>query len=328
MSPTKAQIERAIGDISIAALRSWLRSQELPHSANTREEMAKRFEKLLEEGKLSWGQLEEGITGIEEASAKRISLYRIGQEDLAHLGDPRWFRKHLEKSDVKAGPKPVLAPRLPSKPTLVYVMNAASQIRAKWAETQTATEIDLAREQLIRKKVTKIVVLIFDKNDGLTQLRFDKPELIHRHLDDKNKPSSLAYFSFYRARAAELAGVTLNSIELRNALRSLVETTPRIVRLPLNDFRTGANSRVRFASRTDIRDDDDWKAMHGEGGNEWAHDSEAVYWLPSASNGKLTREEFTDLDARTGKVRVEADCHEGEIEYAIFQIREHLSKTS
>jgi len=328
MSPTKVQIEKALGEISIAALRSWLKSQKLPYSANTREEIARRFEKLLEEGKLSWEQLEEGITGIEEASAKRIGLYKVGEEDLARLRDPRWFGKHLQKFSIKVSPKPQLAPRLPTKPTFVYVVDGASQIRAKWAETHTATEIDLAKEQLIRTKVTKIVALVVDKTDGLTQLRFDKPELIHRHLDDKRKPSSVAYFSFYQARATELAGVSLNMVELRGALRSLVETTPRIVRLPLNDFRTGANSRVRFASRTDIRDDSDWEAMHGKGGNEWAHDSEAVYWLPAASSGKLTREVFTDLDARTGRLRVEADCHEGEIEYAISQIREHLNKTS
>ena len=328
MSPTRAQIEKAIGDISIAALRSWLKSQELPSSAQTRDEITERFKKLLDENKLSWETLEKGITGIEEASAKRITLCTIGIEGLKQITDPELFKKHLRKLKINPSSDALLAPRLPAKSTFVYYIDGPSQLRAKWAETHTAVTIDLAKEQLVRTRVTKIILLVVDKKDGFAQLRFDKPELIHQHLDEKKKPSSTAYFSYYRAKAEEVAGSAFNSLELRPALRSLVETTPRIVRLPLNDFRTGANSRVRFASRTDIRDDDDWKAMHGKGGEEWAHDSEAIYWLPEASAGKLTREVFSDLDGRTGKMRVEADCHEGEIEYAILKIREHLSKTS
>jgi len=63
--------------------------------------------------------------------------------------------------------------------------------------------------------------------------------------------------------------------------------------------------------------------MHEEGGDVWVHDSEAVYWLPATSEGRISREVFTELDARVSRLRVEADCHEDEIQYAISQIKQN-----
>jgi hypothetical protein len=117
--------------------------------------------------------------------------------------------------------------------------------------------------------------------------------------------------------------MNLKPTDIRNALRSLVETEPRVIRLESKDFRTASNTRVRFSSKTDVRDDGDWQVMHAEGGDSWAYDKEYVHWLPATSNGRLSREVFTAIDGRTGKLRVEADCHEEELEYAISTIRTH-----
>lgn len=328
MASIERQVEKGIQDISIAALRSWLEAQDLTHSANTREAMVKRLTKLIKKGELSLEELDEGIINIEEASGKRIFLYEVEPDDIEKLRDSRQLRRHLRPLRASLSERLTKAPRLPIEPVLVYVQRTPEQIRAKWAETQTMVEIDRVRQRFKNTKTTKVVVLVADTETGVVQLRFDKPESLHSHLDEKGNPGKREYFSHYQEQARKILGVNLNPIELRAALKSLVETQPRVVKLPFEDHRSGANSKVRFASKVDIRDDDDWKAMHSEGGDEWAYDGESVYWLPSASNGKLNREVFTDLDARTGMLRVEADCHEGEIEYAISQIRTHQTRAS
>jgi hypothetical protein len=340
---TRQKIARVIADVSIAALRSWLESKGLQHSAGTRDAMVDRLGKLFDKGKLADEEFIEGLTGIEEASAKRIFLYRVGEESLAQLS-PGAFGEHLTKLNLKLSPHAILAARNPGKPELVYVLQQeeirtkwaetrtrveqGKEIRAKWAETQTRVEFDVVTQEFHNTKVTKVVVLSAETNPGLVQLRCDKPENLHGHRDEHGNPSQHVYQDYYRQQATKLLGVDLTPVELRPALKSLVETVPHIVRVPLNAFRTGANSRVRFAAKNDVRDDDDYEAMHDEGGASWAHDRESVFWLPSASNGALTREVFTDIDARNSSLRVDADCHEGEIRYAISRIREHQERTS
>lgn len=325
---TRREVEKAIEGISIAALRSWLKARGVTYSAGTREAMVQRLGKLIRNGKLSRDELEEGIINIEEASSKRIFLYKITSRDLKKLKDRTSFDSYLEHLSIKRSAKPIKSPILPTQPVLVYVHWTSRTIRAKWAETQTMVKTDLVNQRFKTTKTKKIVLLVVDLETGMVQLRFDKPEGLHGHLNRNGNPSEDEYFSHYLGRAEKILALKLTSMELRATLKSLLESRPRIVRLPYIDLRTGANSKVKFASKNDIRDDDDWKAMHAEGGKRQAYDGEAVYWLPSRSDGKLSREVFTVLDARAGKLRVDADCHENEIEYAISQIRSHQTKAS
>jgi len=317
------QIEATIADVSVAAIRSWLKSRDLPHSANTREQIVQRLLKLLREDELSEQEFHEGLCNIEEASAKRISLFSMEREAEERLRDRETFVRRMRREGISMSTETKSAPRQPPEPTLVYLIHTPSSIRAKWAETQIRVEVDLVRQRFIRTKTTKTVVLIADIGASGVQLRFDKPERDHSHRDAEGQPDDNLYFAFYFNKAREILGTAVNPADLRSALRSLVETEPRVVRVESGDFRTASNSRVRFSAQSDVRDDDDWKAMHEEGGDLWAYDGEFVHWLPEASQGKLTREVFTAIDARTGKLRVEADCHEGELEYAISKIREH-----
>jgi len=43
----KRRVERATEHISVAAIRSWLKAQGLPHLANTREQVVERLAKLM-----------------------------------------------------------------------------------------------------------------------------------------------------------------------------------------------------------------------------------------------------------------------------------------
>lgn len=325
---TPRQIETTIADVSIAAVRAWLKARGLPHSAGTRSQLVDRLSKLLQAGRISEAELNEALASFEEASAKRVSIFTLDPGALDELRNEEALAARLRRSGTVLSPQPTPAPRRPPSPTLVYVLRRGPQIRAKWAETQTKVEVDLARGRLLRAPVVKIAVLAADTGSGMVQVRHEKPERLHGHKGSDGSPDARLYTAFYLAKATEILGGQLRPVDLRSALRSLVETEPRIVAIRLNDFRTAVNSRVRFASRADVRDDADWKAMHAEGGDLWAHDSEHVYWLPEASGGRLERRVFTAIDAKAGRLRVEADCHERELEYVVSRIREHQAKVS
>ncbi len=325
MALTVSKIAQLIDDLSIAALRSWLKSQGLQHSANTKEEMVQRILKLHNKGAISEEQLEDAVSNIQEASGKRIVLFQVSDDQKKALS-AKVFDKRLVDLGAKLAEKGVRAPKLPSNPTRVYVTQSDSQIRAKWAETQTRIEVDYASLEILTKKVTRIVVMATDTANGFVQLRYDKPEMRTIHNNNKDQ-----YFKFYRDLAEGLLGVTLSRFEIRGALRSLVETEPRVVRIQSNDHLTKTQKQVKFVDREglgDVRDDPEWKAAQEAGGAGRVYDDQAVYWVPAASNGALNREVFTDIDAVTSTVRMDADCHEGEIEYAVSSIRAHQNKAS
>ena len=103
------------------------------------------------------------------------------------------------------------------------------------------------------------------------------------------------------------------------------------IHIQSNDHLTNTQKQVKFVDREglgDVRDDPEWKAAQEAGGAGRVYDDQAVYWVPTASNGVLSREVFTDIDAVTSTVRMDADCHEGEIEYAVSSIRAHQNKAS
>jgi hypothetical protein len=322
------QIETAVADVSIAAVRAWLKARGLPHTAGTRRQLVERLSKLLREGKITEAELAAALASFEEASAKRVSIFTLDPVALEELRDEKAFANRLRRVGIALSGQAVPAPPRPTLPTLVYLLRRDLQIRGKWAETHTKVEVDFARRKLVYTPVVKITVLAADLDCGMVQVRCEKPERDHPHRDSSGQPDARLYAAFYLTKASEILGGALQPIDLRSALRSLVETEPRIVSIKLNDFRTAVNSRVRFASRADVRDDADWKAMHAEGGELWAYDGEHVYWLPEASGGCLERQVFTAIDARAGRLRLEADCHERELEYVVSKIREHQAKVS
>jgi hypothetical protein len=260
---TATKISRLIDELSIASFRSWFHSQGIEFSANTRDQLVHRLLKRQQTGELSQDELESAVCNIEEASSKRIMLFEL-PEDKKHLMTPEQFAEHLAGLEKKPSSKPLLAPKLPTSPTLVYVTNSnepnsAARIRAKWAETQTRIVVDYSSLEILKKKVTRIVVMVADLKTGLVQLRYDKPEIRHIH---KNKDE---YFKYYRDLAAALLGVDFSRFEIRDALRSLVDTEPRIVRIRVNEHRSKTDKSVRFVDRkgqNDVRDDPEWKAAY------------------------------------------------------------------
>lgn len=71
----------------------------------------------------------------------------------------------------------------------------------------------------------------------------------------------------------------------------------------------------------DIRDDEEWRNAYKAYGHTWAWDSQSFHWVPEPSKKRLHRELFSHLDAIEGFMKVNADCSDEEVEYAISQVR-------
>jgi hypothetical protein len=320
---TPGKIDQLISDISIAALKSWLKSHGHDKLGNSREELVARIVKLVSAGELTSEQLKTGICNIEEASAKRSFLFKLS-DGAKIFNDPGPFAEHLKNIGKELSSTPKLAPRRPTKPKLVYITWSPKFIRAKWAETHTKVIAEKTILNFEKEDVTRVVVLLMDLATRHVEIRYDKPEDKNWHDDSKER-----YFAYYRAEASALLGGDLVKFEIREALRSLVEEEPRIVRIRVSSHRSRTDKAVKFVARTaktDVRDDHEWEAAYGVGEDSRAYDDQSVYWLPTQSNGALTREVFSAIDAVTSMIRVEADCHEGEIDYAVSKVREHQGK--
>src|SRR5439155_1389990 len=120
-------------------------------------------------------------------------------------------------------------------------------------------------------------------------------------------------------------GVKLQKSELQKALKKLIEEQPTLVRLHRGGHTNKRNNYFSGAARkggVDIRDDEEYQAMHAKSGGTWAYEDQSFYWRPDRSNGVLTREVFSHVDTISSTVRVDADCWDAEVEYAIKKIRD------
>lgn len=324
-TPSLQQVRQILGKYSIAPVRNWLKRSELSHTMNTREAMVTKVHELLERGDLKEDELIEASIGIEEASSKRIFLYRI-----PHAG------KDLQKIEgqLKALKIPLSSERTPSvtptmTPKLVYALNNASFFRAKWNEQHIRIKADKRRREFVDSKETKIIVLIVDKKTGMVQLRYDKPDDRHSHTIE-DEPSDQAYFDAYREKAENMLGLPLEPIDFRPGLEKVLKTEPRIVRTnyTVDDAEDGSlTKRTQKKAGKDIRDTSEWKRIANDRMVRTFEEA-PLRWLHEMSNGKLKRELFSYVDAANGFVRFDADCYEDEIDYALAQLVQESTTTA
>jgi hypothetical protein len=224
-APTLDQVKRILGNYAIAPVRNWLRRCELPHTMNSREEMAKRVQELLEGGDITEDALIEASISIEEASSKRVFIYKVGisptelkaiDDQIAALGIPLSNER-----------TPSTSPTATSK--LIYAINTPTSFRAKWNEQHVRITADKRHKKFTETNQPKIIVLVLNKETGIAQLRLDKPDDRHSHVID-NEPSDQAYFDYYKEKAENTLGLPLEPIEFRNGLEKVLKAEPRIVR--------------------------------------------------------------------------------------------------
>lgn len=322
-TPSLQRVKQILGKYSIAPVRNWLKRQELTSTMNSRDAMVARVHGLVEKGDLTEDDLIEASIGIEEASSKRTFLYQIpnAKEDLAKL-DRQLKELKIPISDQRT---PSASPKSTSQ--LVYALNDSCSFRAKWNELHTRVRADKRHRRFEDSRVPKIIVLAVNKETGLAQLRYDKPDDVHMHTVE-DEPSDQAYFDFYREKAENILGLPLEAVDFRSGLEKILKAEPRVIRTnyTVDDAEDGCRSKLtQKKTGKDIRDTENWKRNANDHTMIRTFEEAPLWWLPEMSKGQLKRELFCYVDATNGYVRFDANCYEDEIEYVLHQL---VPKTS
>lgn len=315
---TVNQVKQMLVRPSIASIKSWLMSRNVTLTANTKDALAERVHKVLEDGKMTLSQLESGLLEIEECGGKRIHLFKIEptQPNLATI------QKQLKSLSVTFSAGKLGAPASVSGTKLVYITDDGVTIRAKWAEKHTKYVSQLPILTYKTEYPIKLIVLDFNRKTGIVQLRYDKPERGHPH-GSPSRPSKEEYFSYFRNLVEAMFGLTLLEVELRPSLHKLINANPTLVEVALNEQLTDDGLVIKVSSKIrgkDIRSGKDWGAMAKYGAQVRTHEVESLNWLTAPSKGVLSRRVFTHIDGRISFVRFDAACHEAEINYVLSHL--------
>ena len=316
--PTEEHIAKILGKYSIASVRTWLKSQKLTHTANSRADLTKKVYGLVEKGKVELDTLIEGLIGIEEAASKVVHVFTIVPTK-AHLTA---IDKQLKDLGVPFSDERAPAAEVTFKPKLVYAINTDSTLRVKWAEKQTRVTVNRRIREFKEVSLSRLVVFVLDKATGLAQLRYDKPFTVHSHKID-GLTTDQAYFDHFREAAENMIGLPLNPKDLRSGLRNvLLQDPPIVIPVTVDHFGEdgGTNRSGHLKRGGDPRKTDDWKRMHGTGKQDRTYEGAPMRWIPEMTNGKLSRPVFSAVDGKEGSVRFDADCHEAELEYVLAKL--------
>jgi len=313
-----AQVEKTLHNASIASVRSWLKGNGKKFSAGTRDRMIARVATLIEKSEITFAELEDAIIGIEEAGGKLLVLYKFDEDCTSSA-----VKTQLAKLGLTIATTRQLAKPSPSKPTVAYATLQGDVLRVKWSETHNKPRMDFDQDKVEYDDVSKVIVLVANLKTKKAEIRYDRPEIFHPHSGSAKAKDS--YFNYYAKLAETILGVKLIKSELQKALKKLIEDQPSLVRLHRGGH---TNQRNNYFSGTvrkgeaDIRDDDEYKAMYAKSGNAWSYEDQSFYWRPDRSDGALTRQVFSHVDTLASSLRVDADCWDAEVEYAVQKIRE------
>lgn len=205
----------------------------------------------------------------------------------------------------------------------VYARFEGGLLRLKWAEQQQRSKLNERGDGVLLTPVFKRVVLVADFLEGTAELRLNPPDKIHSYGEGTGRATAESFYRAYIDKVAEILGCTLSPTDLRFVVKKLVaEENPRVVRIHIDDHTDQANYKMKTVGpRADVRDSPDWQLGYKENGISWAWDAQSFYWLPKVSNGFLTREVFSHVNADEGFIKVNADCSDKEVTHVISQIR-------
>lgn len=317
----RKRITPVIKDVSGPALKAWLKTRSLTSTAATKDDLANRLTKLITDGQLKEEELEAALIGFEESSGKRVYLSHFDETD----GDfsAAALTKRLVALSIPLPASRKLAGDKAKPMTAVYSTFDGNVLRIKWSERQKKVTLNEQTDQPQTTYVDKRIVFVADLKKGLAELRLDPPENRHTYEDGSGRTTEAAYYAAYKQRCEDVLGVPLEKAELAGVIKALVaEEKPRVVRIHIDNHTNQKNFKWNVrASRLDMRDDPEWQAAYKAYGHTWAWDSQSFHWLPTPSGGKLHRELFSHLDASEGFLKVNADCSDEEVDYAVAQVR-------
>jgi hypothetical protein len=315
----KQRILPVLKNVSTRAIKAWLKTRNLATTGSTEDQLASRVAKHIAEGAFAETVLEEALIGFEESSGKRIYLFTFEKNG---SNPAPWSSQRLSALSIPPPTKRKLAGDHPKPMTAIYSETDGNVLRVKWSEEHTDVKLG-AEDKPVYTSVEKRIVLVANLKRLTAELRMDPPEARHSYADAYGKMTEQAYYSAYRDRAAEVLDTALQKAELGRVIKALVaEEKPRVVRIHVDNHTGQTNFKWNVrGSRIDIRDDPEWQAHYKQFGHTWAWDSQSFHWLPEPSSDHLKRELFSHLDATEGYLKVNADCSDEEVEYAISQVR-------
>lgn len=316
--------------VHATVLKHWLKVNGFDYNANTRDDLAKLLEKLIDSEELTRERLDSAIREIEETGGKRIFLrYLIDKSAVRSEED---FEKHLKSKSLRLDDAPTVTKYEPAKPVINYVSweqektktkarKRGDKIRIKFSETQSRRNVDLEAGKITTEEITKFVVATVELGTGFTCIFVDYPELVHGHKDANKISRKELYEKFYLDWISEIFDSPLEKFDLGRAIERLVRTKPFVIRIPNEKVKTGGNSRQTYASIEDVRYDPARQGAEEADGDNWEFEDLAGYWIPEMSKKKLQRELFTQLIRSSSLIRVLADCLATEVDYVISRIR-------
>ncbi|GAG82029.1 unnamed protein product, partial [marine sediment metagenome] len=199
------------------------------------------------------------------------------------------------------------------------------EIRIKYSETHINRIVDYENQRFIDKKVTKYAIALVDLNSGFTQIRVDPPETIHLHKDHTTGESKSRLYEEYYINEFRriMENCQFELYDLSRAAEWIVNSEPRVFRLPREHVRTGFNSRQIYSCKDDVRDDPAHQAAANEDASNWVYENLSGYWIPEQSQGQISREIYMQMKGKPSMIRFLADCLENEVNYAIKRIRDN-----
>lgn len=319
----RQRIKPILDNVAVQGLKAWLKTIEIPvpSTVNSRAAVTELVVKAVAEGQLAEEALEVALIGFEEASDMRIYLFRLNPDETKAA--KRSLPKRLQDLGIPVKEKRSFAGNKARPMSPVYAHIEGDRLRVKWAEEQTMVKVNAKGTGLDEKVVPKRAVLIANYAEGKAELRLNPPENRHTYEDGVGRATADAYYEAYLQKARDVLGCKAETVELRPAIKRLVQKEePRLVRIHIDDHTTQKNYKTKTSGpRADVRDSDDWQLGYKRHGETWAWDSQSFYWLPKASSGFLKREVYTHINAEEGYVKVNADCSDDEVEYVVSQIR-------
>ena len=315
--PSLEDVRKIIGTYSIASVSNWLKRCDLPSSAHSRDEIAARVYGLIEKGDLTIEGLTAAMIGIEEASSKRTFLFKVSHSPI----DLKKVDKQL--ADMKVTLSTVRAPATHPKsiPHVVYAINGPIELRVKWTELHKRVKAVHKTRSWEETNVPKVIVLVIDKKTGRVQLRCDKPEDEHAHMQD-GIPNDDAYYNHFKEQAENLTGLPFEPLEMRAGLEKILMASPRIVRTSYTVDEAedgGYTQRSQKKKNKDVRDTEGWQNITTSKLTRTFEEA-PVRWLKEMSDGGLNREVYSYIDAANNMIRFDADCYEEEIEYVLNRL--------
>jgi len=319
----RQQLEKTLSHVSQRAVKHWLKTRGLEHTAANTDLFYERLIKLIDNRSLSIDHLKNAAIEIEESGNKRIYLRNL--QGTEAISSKSALRDHLDSLNVSLVEDRYQSIHQPIRPVLNYIgwfEQSPARVRMKFSETHEELEVNYETQTVTSQKITKFVVVVVDVESGFVQVRLDPASKVHPHKDQDGKSKEELYEDYYFRKAAELLGSEgLKAYDLSRAAEYLTTTQPRIFRLPIEKVRTSAASFQTYSSRRDVRDDPARRGAQLADGDNWVYEDLHGYWIQDESEGQLSREVFMQLKRRTSMLRFLADCLENEVEYAISRIR-------